>query len=119
MSRKMTQPSRRPRRRSPRIGSRGINRPMPVRPPAAVRRGSISADGERGIHPTQVVAFQVAVQHVVAWRQVQGQGLAVVDVKAPDVVDSVDALGLIVDRQPVALQRQLAWVMVGSYDVDL
>jgi hypothetical protein len=65
------------------------------------------------------VAFQVAVQHVVAWRQVQGQGLAVVDVKAPYVVDSVDALGLIVDRQPVALQRQLAWVMVGSYDVDL
>src|SRR5919108_4997406 len=95
ISTRMTQPSRRPRRRSPRIGSRGTNRPMPDRPPAAVRwvapAAPTSADGERRIHPTQVVALQVAVQDVVAWRQAQVQGLAVVDVEAPDLADKVDA----------------------------
>src|ERR671912_250428 len=123
MSRGMTQPSRRPRRRSPRIGSRGISRPMPDRPPAAVGRvalaASTSADGERLIHPPEIVAFQVAVQDVVAWRQVQDQGLAVVDVEALDLLEKLDAAFFLVDRQPVALQRQLVRGKVGSYDDDL
>src|SRR5262245_33223544 len=109
MSTGMTQPSRRPRRRSPRIGSRGTNRPMPDRPRAAVRWVALaapdSADGERRMHPPQVVALQVAVHDVVAWRQVQGQGLVVVDVEeALGLVDKLDAGCLFVDRQPVALE---------------
>src|SRR5215207_2300668 len=123
MSTGMTQPSRRPRRRSPRIGSRGTNRPMPDRPPAAARWVALpaptSGDRERGIHPTQVVALQVAVQDVVAWRQVQDQGLAVVDVEALDLVEKVDAGCFFVNRQPVGLQRQLVRGTVGSYDDDL
>ena len=66
-----------------------------------------SADGERRMHPTQVVALKVAVHDVVAWRHAQDQGLAVVDVEAPGLVEKVDAGCLFVDRQPVALQRQL------------
>src|SRR5512133_86290 len=104
MSKGMTQPSRRPRRRSPRIGSRGTNRPMPDRPPAAGRWVALaaptSADGERGMHSTQVVALKVAVQDVVAWRQAQVQGLAVVDVEPVDLVEKVDAGRVLVDRQP-------------------
>src|SRR6266508_1655765 len=123
MSTGMTQPSRRPRRRSPRIGSRGTNRPMPDRPPAAVRWVALaapaSADGERRIHPTQVVALQVAVQDVVACRQTQDQGLAGVDVEAPDLVEKVNAGCVFVDREPVALQRQLVRGTVGSYDDEL
>src|SRR6266508_5533892 len=123
MSTGMTQPSRRPRCRSPRIGSRGTNRPMPDRPPAAARWVALaaptSADGERRMHPTQVVALQVAVHDVVACRQVQDQGLAVVDVEAPGLVDKLDAGCLLVDRQPVALQRQLVRGTVGSYDDEL
>src|ERR671915_560840 len=110
MSTGMTQPIRRPRRRSPRIGSRGTNRPMPDRRPAGRRvalTASTSADGERGMHPTQVVALQVAVQDVVACRQVQDQGLAVVDVEALDLLEKLDAGSFLVDRQPVGLQRQL------------
>src|SRR5918996_4083076 len=98
MSTGMTQPSRRPRRKSPRIGSRGTNRPMPDRPPAAVRwvalAASTSADGERPMHPPQVVALQVAVQDVVAWRQAQDQGSAVVDVEALGPVEKGDSGGL-------------------------
>src|SRR5919106_1701173 len=123
MSTGMTQPSRRPRRRSPRIGSRGTNRPMPDRSPAAVRWVALaaptSADGERRMHPTQVVAFQVAVQDVVAWRQAQDQGPAVVDVEALGLVEKLDAGCVFVDRQPVALQRQLVSGTVGSYDDEL
>src|SRR5512132_963621 len=123
MSTGMTQPSRRPRRRSPRIGSRGTNRPMPDRPPAAVRWVALaaptSADGERRMHPTQVVALKVAVHDVVAWRHAHNQGLAVVDVETPGLVDKVDAGCLFVDRQPVALQRQLVRGTVGSYDDEL
>src|SRR5215213_6343027 len=104
MSTGMTQPSRRPRRRSPRIGSRGTNRPMPDRPPAAVPWVALStptsADGERGMHP-----LQVAVQDVAACRQVQDQGLAVVDVEALGLVDKSDAGSVFVNGQPVALQR--------------
>src|ERR671937_2346388 len=101
MSTGMTQPSRRPRRRSPRIGSRGTNRPMPDRPPAAVRwvapAAPTSADGERRMHPPQVVALEVAVQDVVARRQAQVQGLAVVDVEALGLVEEVDAGCVFVD----------------------
>jgi hypothetical protein len=78
-----------------------------------------SADGERGTHPTQVVALQVAVHDVVAWRQAQVQGLAVVDVEALGLVEKVDAGCVFVDRQPVALQRQLVRGTVGSYDDEL
>ena len=123
MSTGMTQPSRRPRRRSPRIGSRGTNRPTPDRPPAAVRWVALaaptSADGERRIHPTQVVALQVAVHDVVAWRQAQDQGPAVLDVEALDLAEVVEARRVLVDRQSVALQRQLVRGPVGSYDVEL
>src|SRR5215203_3262219 len=123
MSTGMTQPSRRPRRRSPRIGSRGNNRPMPDRPPAAGRWVALAApasvDRERRIHPTQVVALEVAVHDVVAWRQAQVQRLAVVDVKALGLVDQFDAECFFVDRQPVALQRQLVRGAVGSYDDEL
>src|SRR5215211_2901506 len=123
MSTGMTQPSRRPRRRSPRIGSRGTNRPMPDRPSGAVPwvalAAATSADGERGMHPTQVVALQVAVQDVVACRQVQDQGLAVVDVEALDLVEKLDTGCLFVDRQPVALQRQLVRGTVGPHNDEL
>src|SRR5919107_4788403 len=123
MSTGMTQPSRRPRRRSPRIGSRGTNRPMPDRPPAAVRWFALavttSADRERGTHPTQVVALQVAVQDVVACRQVQDQGLPVVDVEALDLVEQLDTGCVFVDRQPVGLQRQLVRGTVGPDDDEL
>src|SRR4029453_16654317 len=95
MSTGMTQPSRRPRRRSPRIGSRGTSRPMPDRPRAAGRwvalAAPISDDRELRMHPTQVVALEIAVHDVLAWRQACGQGLAVVDVEARDLVDEVDA----------------------------
>src|SRR5215211_895845 len=120
MSTGMTQPSRRPRRRSPRIGSRGINRPMPDRPPAAVRWVALAAptsvDRECRMHPPQVVALQVAVHDVVACRQIQDQGLPVVDVEALGLVEKVDAGCFFVDRQPVALERQLVRGTVGSYD---
>ena len=75
---------------------------MPDRPPAAERwvvlAARTSADRERGMHPTQVVAFQVAVQDVVARRQAQGQRLAVVDVEARDIPEMVDAACVLVDR---------------------
>src|SRR5512132_1660822 len=100
----MTQPSRRSRRRSPRIGSCGTNRPMPDRPPAAVRWVALaapaSADDERGMHPAQVVALHVAVHDVVAWRQAQDHGLAVADVEALGLVEMVEAGCVFVDRQP-------------------
>src|SRR4029453_19372044 len=119
----MTQPNRRSRRSSPRIGSRGTSRPMPDRPPAAVRWVALvaltSADGERGMHPPQVVALHVAVQDVLACRQVQGQGPAVAEVEALGLAEKVHAWCVFVDRQPVVLQRQLVRGAVGSYDADL
>src|SRR5919204_976224 len=119
----MTQPSRRSRRRPPRIGSRGTNRPMRDRPSAAALPVALaaptSADGERGMHPTQVVALHVAVQDVVAWRQAQDHGPAVVDVEALGLVEMVETGCVLVDRQPVALQRQLVRGTGGSYDVEL
>src|SRR6266508_5551866 len=96
---------------------------MPDRPPAAVRWVALaaptSADGERRIHPTQVVALQVAVHDVVAWRQAQDQGPAVVDVEALGLAGMVEAGRVLVDRESVALQRQLVRGTVGSYDVEL
>src|SRR5919112_2892108 len=113
----MTQPSRRSRRTSPRIGSRATNRLIPNR-----REGRTTqplTDGERGMHATQVVALHVAEEDVVAPRQPQRQDATVGHVEALGLINMADARSLLIHGEPVALQWQLGGRPVGAHDDEL
>src|SRR5919197_5133961 len=111
----MTQPRRRSRRTSPRIGSRETNLLIPNRR-GAERTTQPLADGKRGMHATQVVPLQVAEEDVMAGRETQGQGAVIGEVEALGLVDVVDARPFLVHGEPVALQRQLVRCAVGAHD---